>query len=172
MRTAVSRNWKAAAAVVIRSAPLIRVSGRPTEDVRFAGERPSSIPPLQAPAPRRMLSWTHLKDAPHEATQILLDRNFTIGSLDRRRFRAFVEHLGRGVCGMFEPGHPTANEQRFRRDVLDLVRELGVTDRALPCPRDNTVASRLVAMRLGSFHYLNRCPRQQSARRRRRRVVM
>ena len=44
------------------------------------------------------------------------------------RFGAFVEHLGRGVYGgVFEPGHPTANEQGFRRDVLELVRELGVT---------------------------------------------
>src|SRR5271165_2135641 len=59
---------------------------------------------------------------------VLLDRNFTIGGADRRLFGAFVEHLGRGVYGgIYEPGHPTADEKGFRRDVLDLVRELGVT---------------------------------------------
>jgi len=60
--------------------------------------------------------------------KVLLDQNFAIGRVDPRLFGAFVEHLGRGVYGgVFEPGHPTANEQGFRRDVLDLVRELGVT---------------------------------------------
>jgi len=59
---------------------------------------------------------------------VLLDRNFTIGRVDPRLFGAFVEHLGRGVYGgLYEPDHPTADEKGFRRDVLDLVRELGVT---------------------------------------------
>ena len=60
--------------------------------------------------------------------KVLLDRNFTIGRVDPRLFGAFVEHLGRGVYGgLYEPGHPTADERGFRRDVLDLVKELGVT---------------------------------------------
>ena len=60
--------------------------------------------------------------------KVLLDRNFTIGRADPRLFGAFVEHLGRGVYGgIYEPGHPTADERGFRRDVLDLVKELGPT---------------------------------------------
>lgn len=60
--------------------------------------------------------------------RVLVDRNFTIGPVDSRLFGAFIEHLGRGVYGgIYEPGHPTADKQGFRRDVLDLVRELGVT---------------------------------------------
>jgi len=60
--------------------------------------------------------------------QVQLDRNFAIGRVDPRLFGAFVEHLGRGVYGgLYEPGHPTAVERGFRRDVLDLVKELGVT---------------------------------------------
>ncbi|TPF85676.1 alpha-L-arabinofuranosidase [Bifidobacterium sp. UTCIF-37] len=58
----------------------------------------------------------------------------TIGSLRRvadvpeRLFGSFVEHLGRCVYGgIYEPGHPSADEDGFREDVLDLVRELGVT---------------------------------------------
>ena len=43
-------------------------------------------------------------------------------------FGAFVEHLGRCVYGgIFEPEHATADAQGFRRDVLELVRELAPT---------------------------------------------
>lgn len=56
-----------------------------------------------------------------------IDREFEIGDVDRRMFGSFVEHLGRSVYeGIFEPGHPTADESGFRGDVLDLVRELRV----------------------------------------------
>ena len=49
-----------------------------------------------------------------------------IGPVPRRLFGSFVEHMGRGVyTGIYEPGHPTADAQGFRHDVLDLVRELG-----------------------------------------------
>ena len=52
----------------------------------------------------------------------------SVGAISRRVFGSFVEHLGRCVYdGIHEPGHPTADEHGFRRDVLDLVRELGVT---------------------------------------------
>lgn len=48
--------------------------------------------------------------------------------LDRRMFGALVEHMGRSVySGIFEPDHPAADADGFRTDVLDLVRELGVT---------------------------------------------
>jgi alpha-L-arabinofuranosidase len=51
-----------------------------------------------------------------------------VGSISRRVFGSFVEHLGRCVYdGIYEPGHPEADEHGFRKDVLALVRELGVT---------------------------------------------
>ena len=57
-----------------------------------------------------------------------LDPAHTIGEIDPRLFGSFIEHLGRGVyTGIYEPGHPTADEQGFRQDVLELVRELGIT---------------------------------------------
>jgi alpha-N-arabinofuranosidase len=60
--------------------------------------------------------------------EVILDRDFSIGAVDRRLFGAFVEHMGRCVYGgIFEPGHPAADERGFRRDVLALVRELGAT---------------------------------------------
>ena len=60
--------------------------------------------------------------------RIVVDPDFAIGAVDRRLFGSFVEHMGRCVyTGIFEPGHPQADEQGFRRDVLELVRELGPT---------------------------------------------
>ncbi|MEU8981122.1 alpha-N-arabinofuranosidase [Streptomyces sp. NPDC048309] len=57
-----------------------------------------------------------------------LDPAFTVGKVDPRVFGSFVEHLGRCVyTGVFEPGHPAADESGLRTDVLELVRELGVT---------------------------------------------
>ena len=51
-----------------------------------------------------------------------------IGEVHRRLFGSFVEHMGRCVyTGIYEPGHPRADADGFREDVLDLVRELGVT---------------------------------------------
>jgi alpha-N-arabinofuranosidase len=59
---------------------------------------------------------------------IRLDPAFRVGPLDRRLFGTFVEHMGRCVyTGIYEPGHPTADEDGFRTDVLELVRELGPT---------------------------------------------
>ena len=59
---------------------------------------------------------------------IELDRRAVIAPVRRRTFGAFVEHLGRCVyTGLYEPGHPTANEDGFRLDVVELVRELGAT---------------------------------------------
>jgi alpha-N-arabinofuranosidase len=51
-----------------------------------------------------------------------------VGQLDRRVFGSFVEHMGRCVyTGIYEPGHPTADEHGFRGDVAELTRECGVS---------------------------------------------
>jgi alpha-L-arabinofuranosidase len=63
-----------------------------------------------------------------QTASIVLDREFRVGEVDPRLYGAFVEHLGRAVYGgIYEPDHPTADDLGFRRDVLDLVRELGVS---------------------------------------------
>ena len=60
--------------------------------------------------------------------RVVVDRDFTAGEVPRRIFGSFVEHMGRCVyTGIFEPGHPTADEDGFRSDVLDLTREMGVS---------------------------------------------
>ncbi len=50
---------------------------------------------------------------------------YTIADIDRRLYGSFLEHLGRAVyTGIYEPGHPRADGQGMRRDVIDLVRQL------------------------------------------------
>ncbi|WP_034261575.1 alpha-N-arabinofuranosidase [Actinospica robiniae] len=59
---------------------------------------------------------------------IALDRRAVIAPVRRRTFGSFVEHLGRCVYnGLYEPGHLSANEDGFRVDVVELVKELGST---------------------------------------------
>lgn len=60
--------------------------------------------------------------------RIAVDADRPIGAIDRRMYGVLVEHLGRCVyTGIFEPDHPAADEHGLRRDVMELVRELGVT---------------------------------------------
>jgi len=59
---------------------------------------------------------------------LTIDPAFTVAPVQRRTFGSFVEHLGRCVyTGIYEPDHATADEDGFRKDVLELVRELGVS---------------------------------------------
>ncbi|TDC97786.1 alpha-N-arabinofuranosidase [Nonomuraea deserti] len=63
----------------------------------------------------------------HQA-ELTLDPAFKVAPVRRRTFGTFVEHLGRCVyTGIHEPDHPSADGDGFRRDVLDLTRELGVS---------------------------------------------
>jgi len=56
---------------------------------------------------------------------ITLHEEFAIGEVDPRLYGSFIEHLGRAVYGgIYEPGHPAADDQGFRGDVLELVRAL------------------------------------------------
>ncbi|MFF2371109.1 alpha-N-arabinofuranosidase [Agromyces sp. NPDC058110] len=60
--------------------------------------------------------------------RLTVDPHFAVGRIDRRVFGGFVEHLGRHVYdGIYEPGHEQADAEGFRTDVIDLVKELGVS---------------------------------------------
>ena len=59
--------------------------------------------------------------------KLILDKDYVISAVDKRLYGSFIEHLGRAVyTGIYEPGHALADEQGFRKDVLDLVRKLNV----------------------------------------------
>jgi alpha-N-arabinofuranosidase len=52
---------------------------------------------------------------------VTLEKDFSRAQVDERLFSSFIEHLGRAVYGgIYEPGHPTADKQGFRTDVIDL----------------------------------------------------
>ena len=75
-----------------------------------------------------------------QQAQLTLDPAFRVGEVDRRLFGSFVEHMGRCVyTGIYEPEHPTADDDGFRGDVLALTRELGVS--VVRYPGGNFVSS-------------------------------
>lgn len=70
---------------------------------------------------------------------IIVNKNFVKGKIDKRIYGSFVEHMGRVVySGIYEPGHETADEDGFRQDVLEKVKQMGVT--AVRYPGGNFVS--------------------------------
>ena len=59
--------------------------------------------------------------------ELIVDKHFLVGEVDKRIYGSFIEHLGRAVYeGIYQPGSPFADEEGLRKDVIDLVRELQV----------------------------------------------
>ncbi|MFC5906367.1 alpha-N-arabinofuranosidase [Streptacidiphilus monticola] len=80
-----------------------------------------------------------MSSSENPSARFTLDPAFTVATVDPRLFGSFVEHLGRCVyTGIYEPGHPRANAAGLRTDVLELIRELGVT--AIRYPGGNFVS--------------------------------
>ena len=68
-----------------------------------------------------------------QTARMIVDRDYIIDRTDEKLFCSFVEPLGRCIYGgLYEPGHPSADENGFRRDVLDLVRPLNLTMNRFP----------------------------------------
>ena len=59
--------------------------------------------------------------------KISIDINNVISKIDDRLYGSFIEHLGRAVYeGIYQPEHESSDEDGFRKDVLELVKELHV----------------------------------------------
>ena len=59
--------------------------------------------------------------------KITVNKNFTIDKIDKRIYGSFIEHLGRAVYGgIYEPTNSKSDEKGFRKDVIELVKELNV----------------------------------------------
>ncbi|SES27720.1 alpha-N-arabinofuranosidase [Tranquillimonas rosea] len=72
--------------------------------------------------------------------RVAVHRDFTIGEIDPRLYSAFIEHMGRAIYGgIYEPDHPQADDQGFRKDVMALVRDLQVP--AIRYPGGNFVSA-------------------------------
>lgn len=62
-----------------------------------------------------------------KSAKMVIDKDFQVASIDKRIYGSFIEHLGRAVYeGIFQPGHKSADENGFRKDVMELVKELNV----------------------------------------------
>lgn len=58
---------------------------------------------------------------------LITDKHFKIGKVDPRIYGSFIEHLGRAVYeGIYQPESPFADKRGFRKDTLELVKEIGV----------------------------------------------
>lgn len=59
--------------------------------------------------------------------KMVIDKAYQVAQVDKRIFGSFIEHLGRAVYdGLYQPGHPLSDKDGFRKDVVELVRELQV----------------------------------------------
>lgn len=59
--------------------------------------------------------------------KMIVDKAFRIAEVDKRIYGSFIEHLGRAVYGgIYDPSHPSADENGFRNDVKQLIQELQV----------------------------------------------
>lgn len=59
--------------------------------------------------------------------KITINKNYTISKIDDRIYGSFIEHIGRCIYGgVYQPDHPSADENGFRTDVIELVKELNV----------------------------------------------
>jgi Alpha-L-arabinofuranosidase len=63
----------------------------------------------------------------NKSVKMIIDKDFKIAPVDKRIYGSFIEHLGRAVYdGLYQPGHALADEDGFRKDVIGMVKELGV----------------------------------------------
>ena len=61
-------------------------------------------------------------------TRVIYHKDYEIGAVDPRIFSGFLEHLGRAVYeGVYDPDSPHADENGFRKDVLDALRKMQFT---------------------------------------------
>ncbi|HRR56794.1 MAG TPA: hypothetical protein P5057_07485, partial [Acidobacteriota bacterium] len=59
--------------------------------------------------------------------KVFIETTRVRAEMDRRLLGSFIEHLGRAIYGgLYDPDSPFADEQGFRRDVSDLIKQMRV----------------------------------------------
>ena len=72
--------------------------------------------------------------------RLVAHKDYIISKIDKRIYGSFLEHLGRAVYeGVYEPEHPDADENGFRKDVIKLVSDLDMP--AVRYPGGNFVSA-------------------------------
>ncbi|UNI13560.1 Non-reducing end alpha-L-arabinofuranosidase [Purpureocillium takamizusanense] len=85
-----------------------------------------------------MTSFTRIAD--HERPAISVDARAVIADIDDNIYGGFTEHIGRCIYGgIYDPGNPLADENGFRKDVIEALRELRVP--VIRYPGGNFVAT-------------------------------
>lgn len=65
--------------------------------------------------------------------EVYLDRHFPIAEVEKTIFSSFAEPLGRCIYGgLYDPGHPSADEDGFRTDVMKYIHPLNLTMNRFP----------------------------------------
>ena len=68
-----------------------------------------------------------------KTAKITVHPQFEIGEISKKMYSAFLEPIGTMVNGtMFNPKHPTADEQGFRTDVINALKDTGLPAVRLP----------------------------------------
>lgn len=63
-----------------------------------------------------------------QKADLILDKDFIISRVDERLFGSFIEHLGRAVYGgIYDPGNPKSDQNGFRQDVVEMIKQLNVS---------------------------------------------
>ena len=61
--------------------------------------------------------------------ELIANKHFPIGTIDRRIYGSFIEHLGRAVYGgIYEPEHPEADENGFVTITFTFIPQAGCTN--------------------------------------------
>ncbi|MNN43655.1 Intracellular exo-alpha-(1-_5)-L-arabinofuranosidase [compost metagenome] len=62
-----------------------------------------------------------------QKAKMIIDKEYKLADVDSRIYGSFIEQLGRAVYGgIYDPGHPTADEYGFRQDVAEMIKEIGI----------------------------------------------
>src|SRR5689334_21206140 len=92
------------------------------QQISAAAAAYSSAVPLGGSAASALQSPTTTRP-----TRVYVDTRRTIAPIDKNLFGSFLEHLGRAIYeGIYQPGSPLSDNRGFRKDVLQLIREMRV----------------------------------------------
>ncbi|KAI9741363.1 MAG: hypothetical protein M1834_003080 [Cirrosporium novae-zelandiae] len=70
-----------------------------------------------------MAFYTKISDT--ETPTITIDPGQKLAKIDRKIYSGFTEHMGRCIYGgIYDPGNPLSDEDGFRKDVLEALKEL------------------------------------------------
>ena len=63
----------------------------------------------------------------NKKAKMIMEKEYKIGPIDKRIYGSFIEHLGRAVYGgIYYKDHPLSDNMGFRKDVIEMVKELNI----------------------------------------------